>query len=188
MIMKKELRKKILNRRSQPFLERETQTRNIEQKLLNLPQLLKAKTVFCYAAYRDEVETRLLITAMLKAGKTVCVPYLASKKPPMFAKQLLHIGDLTPGIFGIDTAPDSAPVIAHDRIDAALIPGAAFDKKGNRLGYGSGFYDEFLARTRPDCIKIAPAFPFQIVPDLKPDEWDIPMDVIVTPDEIVRCK
>ena len=187
MIMKKELRKKILNQRSQPFLERETQTQKIEQKRFNLPELVKAKTVFCYAAYRGEVETRPLIVALLKAGKTVCVPYLTSKKPPMAAKQLLNVRELTPGVFGIDTSPDSAPFISMEQIDAAVIPGAAFDKKGNRLGYGGGFYDEFLARTRPDCVKIAPAFPFQIVPDLKPDEWDIPVDFIVTPDEVVRC-
>lgn len=187
MIMKKELRKKILNLRSQTFLDRDSQTRIIEQNLLKLPELVKAKTVFCYAAYGGEVETRPLIAAMIEAGKTVCVPYLAAKKRPMAAKQLLNVRELTPGVFGIDTSPDSAPFISMEQIDAAVIPGAAFDKKGNRLGYGGGFYDEFLAGTRPDCVKIAPAFPFQIVPDLKPDEWDIPVDFIVTPDEVVRC-
>lgn len=184
--MKNEIRKKILEQRSQLYSQRQEHQNAIEQALFALPELATAKTIFCYVDYRGEVETRLIISSLLKAKKTVCVPYLETKKPPMLAKHLLSAGELTPGIYGIETASSAASEINIDHIDVAIVPGVAFDKQGNRLGYGGGFYDEFLARTRRDCVKIAPAFPFQIVPHISPDDWDTPVDIIVTPAGVIR--
>ena len=69
-----------------------------------------------------------------------------------------------------------------EKIDAVLVPLLAFDKRGNRLGYGRGFYDRFLAECRPDCLKIGLSF-FEMEERIEGiDEKDIPLDVVITPE------
>lgn len=71
------------------------------------------------------------------------------------------------------------------KIDAILVPLLAFDKQGHRLGYGRGFYDRFLASCRPDCKKIGLSF-FEVEEKIEGiSEKDIPLDLIITPDDVV---
>ena len=67
------------------------------------------------------------------------------------------------------------------RIDAVLVPLLAYDQQGNRVGYGGGYYDRFLAKCRLDVIKIGLSFfePIDALSDV--NEWDIPLDLCVTP-------
>jgi 5-formyltetrahydrofolate cyclo-ligase len=68
-----------------------------------------------------------------------------------------------------------------EKIDAVLVPLLAFDKLGNRLGYGRGFYDRFLAECRPDCLKIGLSF-FETEEKIDGmGETDVPLNVIITP-------
>lgn len=72
-----------------------------------------------------------------------------------------------------------------DKIDAVLVPLLAFDKLGNRLGYGRGFYDRFLAECRPDCLKIGLSI-FEMEEKIEGmDEKDVPLNMIVTPEKVV---
>src|SRR5688500_5977394 len=73
-----------------------------------------------------------------------------------------------------------------EKIDAVLVPLLAFDKQGHRLGYGRGFYDEFLASCRPDCVKLGLSF-FEVEEKIEGiSDKDIPLNVIVTPDTVMR--
>ena len=68
-----------------------------------------------------------------------------------------------------------------EKIDAVLAPLLAFDKQGNRVGYGLGFYDKFLVTCRADCQKIGLSF-FEIVDKIDGiDENDVPLNLIITP-------
>jgi 5-formyltetrahydrofolate cyclo-ligase len=73
-------------------------------------------------------------------------------------------------------------------LDMVVVPLLAFDKKGNRIGYGKGFYDRFLAECRNDVQKIGVSFfpPVEDITDI--NEFDIPLDACVTPEEIWRFK
>jgi 5-formyltetrahydrofolate cyclo-ligase len=72
-----------------------------------------------------------------------------------------------------------------DKIDAVLVPLLAFDKLGNRLGYGRGFYDRFLAECRPDCLKIGLSI-FEMEEKIEGmDKKDVPLNMIVTPEKMV---
>jgi 5-formyltetrahydrofolate cyclo-ligase len=72
-----------------------------------------------------------------------------------------------------------------EKIDAVLVPLLAFDKEGHRLGYGRGFYDKFLSSVRHDCLKIGLSF-FEMVEKIEGiDETDIPLDLIITPNNAV---
>lgn len=80
--------------------------------------------------------------------------------------------------------PISDTNIPENEIDMVLVPLLAFDQKGNRIGYGGGFYDKFLANTRPNCVKIGLSFfdPVETIIELA--ETDIPLNFCITPNKI----
>jgi 5-formyltetrahydrofolate cyclo-ligase len=68
-----------------------------------------------------------------------------------------------------------------------LLPGAAFDHRGNRLGYGGGYYDRLLARLKKKLPLVALAYEEQIVDSLPAEPHDIKVDMIVTDERVIRC-
>jgi 5-formyltetrahydrofolate cyclo-ligase len=69
-----------------------------------------------------------------------------------------------------------------------VTPAVAYDRMGRRVGYGGGFYDRFLPRTRPDTVRVGIGAPVQLVDeDLPAGAFDLRVHVIVTPNGIVRC-
>ena len=80
--------------------------------------------------------------------------------------------------------PAGGKLIQTELIDAVLVPLLAFDKKGQRVGYGKGFYDRFLAQCRPDTLKIGLSFfdPVDEITDA--EELDIKLDRCICPDKI----
>jgi 5-formyltetrahydrofolate cyclo-ligase len=69
--------------------------------------------------------------------------------------------------------------------DLMLIPGVAFDQKGNRIGYGNGYYDKFLAKC--EGLKVGIGFDLQVVEKIEPiEEWDVKMDLVLTEKGIYR--
>ncbi|WP_256010961.1 5-formyltetrahydrofolate cyclo-ligase [Desertivirga xinjiangensis] len=84
------------------------------------------------------------------------------------------------------TEPEYGEEMEPSRIDAVIVPLLAFDKKGNRIGYGKGFYDRFLSECRSETIKIGVSLfePEEKIEDT--DEHDIPLDICITPYRIWR--
>lgn len=76
--------------------------------------------------------------------------------------------------------------VNESALDVVLIPLLVADSKGNRVGYGKGFYDRFLAQCRPDCVKIGISYfePIEKIADV--DAFDVPLDILVTPNKIHR--
>lgn len=72
------------------------------------------------------------------------------------------------------------------KIDIAIIPALMADKSGTRLGYGAGFYDRFIPGLRKDCLKIVPVPEELFVEALPADNWDIPVDKIITQSNIYK--
>ncbi len=71
-------------------------------------------------------------------------------------------------------------------IDMIIVPGVAFDRKGNRVGRGRGYYDRLLRQTR--AIKIGVGYDFQLVDEIETEPHDIAMDIIITPSHIITFK
>lgn len=82
------------------------------------------------------------------------------------------------------TEPENGIAVLPGQLDIILIPLLAFDKRGNRVGYGKGFYDRFLSACRPDAQKIGLSFfdPTDGVIDVNPH--DIPLDACITPERV----
>jgi len=160
----------------------------IAASLLTHPVLRRTKIVFIYCHFRSEVQTALMIDHCLKQGKTVCVPVSVPDESDMVAVTINDPAcDLAPGYKGIPEPPSH--LVRTQRmepalIEVAVIPGTVFDRDGHRLGYGMGFYDRFLVRA-PQAIRIGLAFSCQMVDRLPTQAHDIPMDMIVTEEEVM---
>ena len=93
--------------------------------------------------------------------------------------------DLVPARFGLMELPN-APVVDPSEIDFVVSPGLAFDRAGRRLGQGAGYYDRYLPRLRSEVPVVAICFSEQLVEEVPTDAHDLPVDAIVTPDEVLR--
>ena len=87
---------------------------------------------------------------------------------------------------------DAAALLSATQIDLVLVPLLGFDRRGNRLGAGAGYYDrsfEFLrAKPRPaQPLLVGIGYHFQEVPELPAESWDVPLDFIATDRELIEC-
>jgi 5-formyltetrahydrofolate cyclo-ligase len=183
--VKDKLRKKILDARFAltPGARRE-KSREIEQRLFGLPEFSSASIVMFYASFQSEVETHSMIRRALAEGKRVVLPRVKGKE-----LELLEISnfdnDVSPGAWGIPE-PDTGRPAPIGEIGLIVVPGAVFDERGNRVGYGAGFYDKLLPQYRGTTAALA--FELQIVPQVPVDAHDVPMKKIVTEKRIIEAK
>ena len=136
----------------------------------------------CFVSFKDEVETHQLIKDALAQGKKIYVPYIIRPEKVMVPAEVLDFEeDLVPGYYDI-LAPreDNLRIKDKSEIDLVVTPGVIFDEQGYRIGYGAGFYDKFFSLLNPDVPKIAIAFSLQQTKELPKDEFDIPVDKLIT--------
>lgn len=157
----------------------------IAARVLALPQIAKARTVLAYGATAEEVETAPLVAALRARGTRIAYPRVES--PGVLGVHEVVEGDaLEHGMFGILEPRADAPRIALDEIDAAIVPGVAFDESARRLGYGGGYYDRLLPLLREDCARIGIAYDEQLLAEIPAAEHDVDLDAVVTPTRVVR--
>lgn len=118
--------------------------RRILAALLNSEIYLTASSILTYVSVGSEPVTLDLITAAIRDGKTVAVPNCDSGE--MLFYRINSLDSISPGKFGIPTVETDGKT-PLDRFDGALcvVPALGLDRRGNRLGYGGGYYDRFLA-------------------------------------------
>jgi len=162
-------------------LRREYSAR-IRERLLGLPVLQGAHSVFCFVSHGSEVDTHPLLDWLLQQGKTVVVPKI-TREQGMIAVPLKGWDDLRPGQLGILTPADSTPYPGG--IDVCITPGLGFTETGKRLGYGRGYYDRWFAG-HPVASRIAVGFHCQLLDDLPAGERDIPVTMVVTEQRVIR--
>lgn len=163
--------------------EVESRSRQVAARLLELPDVMRVRTIFCYVSHGSEVGTHALIRGWLAEGKRVQVPGFDLEERfyrPVWLQDFDH--DLAPGKLGILEPRKFAP--AEDAADIAIVPGVAFDAQGHRLGHGKGYYDEMLRSF--GGMKIALAFDCQMQPEVPATDCDVPMDVVVTETAVYR--
>ena len=152
--------------------------RLICSKLTKMEVFRRAKKILLYAPipHEKEVNTWLIIDEW-GSTKTLVLPKTLKSK-----EMKLHIVtsrlDTKPNSLHIPEPLSSCEKIDPKEIDLAIIPGVAFDKKGNRIGFGHGYYDRLLKKLR--CPVIALAYDFQILHAVPRHEHDAPVDTIIT--------
>lgn len=120
--------------------------------LRQLPEYQKATTIFAYAHTRSEVETVPYLQEEITAGRKIALPIC--KGSTLVFQPVIDLATLAPGAFGIlepslqEPAHNPSGIIPQPG-DVILLPGLAFSKTGQRIGYGAGFYDRFLNQFPP---------------------------------------
>jgi 5-formyltetrahydrofolate cyclo-ligase len=186
--MKKEIRNKILAIRDQiPSAMRAQKDLRIQTSLFSLPEFLSAGSILLYASFRSEVATPVIIKESLAIGKRVLLPKVDAKNYLLKLYQIENIDELVPGYMGIPEPdlPDGKRASIDDA-ELAVIPGAAFDLSGNRLGYGGGYYDILLASGRKRMPLVALSYEEQLVRAVPFEGHDVRVDVIITDERTVR--
>lgn len=179
--MKKKWRAEALARRNAiPSEKRAEKSTAIVGQLLQSEDYRRAACIFSYVSIGSEVETRELLAYALRDGKAVAVPKTGKNRKMEFL-QIFSLEDLQEGRFGV-MEPVSGMVRIPQGEDLFLVPLVSFDGKKNRLGYGGGYYDTYFAE-HTGYRRIGLAFSEQKEQDLPTEEWDIPLDAIVTENE-----
>lgn len=131
--------------------------------------------IFVGSLEKGEIATKPLIEVLLNSGRDIFVPKVY-KDGKLSHHQIKSITDLQEGKFGIEE-PLTEPT-DKKQFDCIIIPMLAADIKGNRVGYGKGFYDRMLEEIKG--VKIGLIFDQCLFDKIEIDDFDIPMDYIVT--------
>jgi 5-formyltetrahydrofolate cyclo-ligase len=161
-------------------------TARIHERLLTLPEVAEARVLIGYAAFGSEVSIDAVLGAALDRGAGVLLPWVEGDELGIARIRDLA-ADLAPGWRGVREPRASGRRPARpDRVEAALVPGVGFDRRGNRLGYGGGHFDRLLARLSPQTPVIGVAFDVQVLDSLPVERHDVPVDIVVTESVILR--
>lgn len=161
----------------------------IVRRLLGMPQLAASRTVAGYAPTGREVDIEGFLTDRVARGFGVFLPFVDGED-----LGISRIGDLTtdlaPGWRGVrEPVRDRRRRPARaDRIEAFVVPGAAFDSAGARVGYGGGHFDRLLARAGAGAHVVGVAFDVQLVDHVPADAHDVRMQWLVTERRTRRCR
>lgn len=188
-MMKQALKTEIIGKRK-TLSKKEVKEKNakVKDNLFSLKEFKEAKNILFYVSFNDEVDTHEMIKELLDNGdKTVVVPYVLKKYPILQLSELKNFDELEPKTFDILEPKELyTREFNPEKLDLVIIPGVAFDENGHRIGYGYGYYDRFLKKVKK-VKKVGLAFELQLV-DKIPEEWhDVPVDIVVTEEKVLKC-
>jgi 5-formyltetrahydrofolate cyclo-ligase len=185
---KQALRQRVLAARDELTAEeRRSKSEAVCRRLIALPELADAAAVLAFASFRSEVDTRPLIDSCLGRGLTVALPRVTRRHEMEAFAVVDPDGDLETGYCSIPEPRDGLEPIAPALLDVVVVPGAAFDAQGERVGYGGGFYDTYLRRLRPGVPRVAAAFDLQVVATVPRVAHDLTVDLVVTETRVLRA-
>jgi len=188
-VSKSALRKAVLQERMALSSAEVTEnSKLIINKVMAMKEYYRAKTVMMYLDFRNEVRTGTLVSRSMDDGKRVVVPATEKKDSVLIPSLIVdYPGDLQPGNWGIlEPKPHCLRPVEPGDIDLVFVPGVAFDLRGNRLGYGGGYYDRFLAKLSSRSVFIALAFEMQVRRYVYPAVHDIAMHYLVTEKRLIK--
>jgi 5-formyltetrahydrofolate cyclo-ligase len=145
------------------------------------------RTIALFAPFRDEIDTFPLATALRSDGTRLALPVIVGRGRPLLFRLWQADDPLAPqGAYGIPTPSETAPEVTPDLV---VVPLAAFDRFGGRIGYGAGFYDRTLAQLRAAApvTALGYAFACQEVPRVPVAPHDEPLDMMITERGALPC-
>ena len=165
--------------------ERVEKSRKACQNLMRTEQFADVVTVLAFLSLPHEVDTSEAILCAWQLGKTVAAPKISWQQRHMIPVEIktLDTGFSTE-IGGLRNPVKGLP-IPFEEIDMVITPGLGFDRNGNRLGRGGSYYDKFFTNKRLRAIKCGLAFEEQVVDHITVTDQDIPVDMLVTDEQVV---
>ncbi len=186
-LSKEELRNKILIcRRKLSQKEIKEKGEKIKNLFFSLPFINESENFFIYVSdNRGEVETRLIIDTLFDMEKKVWIPRVEDFNLVWHLINREKIKKLKVNSWGIEE-PLASWEPFKERVaekTVCVVPGIVFDQRGYRIGHGKGFFDRFLNKNQR-CISVGLCYRFQIVLLCPRRSWDVPVDWIVTEENV----
>ena len=156
----------------------------IANRLLQLPVWeQRYYHLFLTIAEQKEIDTEFILNILAGKDKDIILSQSNFENNSLTHFLLTDNTVIKKNTYNIPEPIDGIEVPSH-KIDVVFVPLLAYDTKGNRIGYGKGFYDRFLAECKPNVIKIGLSFfpPEETLFDV--DATDIGLDFCVTPEEV----
>jgi len=167
--------------------ERARKSRAVRDRLMALPEMASARTVMLFLGMDDEIDTLPVVESCLAAGKKVYSPRTLLAERKLLPLRIRDAGRLRVGNYNI-LEPDTEETCKPDEIDLILVPARAFDRRGNRLGRGAGFYDRFMASPGFCAVRVGIGYSCQVIDEVPHERHDLPVRIVVTDAETIRCK
>ena len=144
-----------------------------------LARLSAGMTVASYVPMQGEADPSPFARAAVEAGCVIALPHVVRRDLPMRFLAWATEAALIAGPFGLHQPSEDAAELAPDII---LTPLVGFDRQGNRIGQGAGYYDRAFA-AHPGAWRIGIALALQEVAGIEPDAWDVPLHAVATKQE-----
>ena len=163
----------------------------LRRSLEQLPEYLTDARVAGYWASNGELPLNLVIPPLVMRGQQFLLPVIGTGKLLHFAPWQSGDG-IQPNRYGIPEPLAPTELLEPFQLDLVLVPLLGFDRRGNRLGYGGGYYDRSFAflneQVRPtEPLLVGVAYAFQELPEVDEEDWDVPLDFIATERELIDC-
>lgn len=176
MALKREIRKQYKNLREQMSGEKVIKlSGQICRNLLESDLFFEAQYIYAYYPLGNEADIRPVIEAAWKDGKRVAFPKVFGDTMRFF--EIKNFYQLSPGTFGVMEPEESCPVDWESPL--VLTPGVAFDRSGNRMGFGKGYYDRYFG-DRPEAVMLGVAYELQIAEKIPVSRYDRTLHGVVT--------
>ena len=180
------LRKKALRvRNAISKIDQKKYSEKILKLLLSMPVLQSSSSIHTYVSKDSEVMTHQLIYTLLERNINVICPRI-QKHDELGHSTISSFNDFKKNKLGILEPKEELPSFSINDLDVIIVPGLAFTRTGNRIGYGGGFYDRFLIKT--NAVSIGLAFDKQVINKLPHNKDDSILDYIVTEKEIIKTE
>lgn len=156
------------------------------KRLLGQPEFDRASVVMIYLPLPGELDVTPIALRGWQEQKVIAAPKTSWDDRHIIPLEIrsLETGLVT-GNYGLREPADGEP-ISVEMLDMVVVPGLAFDRKGNRLGRGAGFYDRFLASARFRAVTVGMACREQVVDKVPVKKTDVPVHMLVTDEETLR--
>lgn len=154
-------------------LEKAQAAARVFEKLEQSAAFAMAENILMYHSLPDELSTRDFIDKWA-SRKNFFLPRVNGMNLEVLP---YNRSRLAQGAFLIEE-PQGDEVVSADTMEMIVVPGVAYDRKGNRVGRGKGYYDRLLAESR--ALKVGVGYDFQLVDEIDAEAHDIPVDVVIT--------
>jgi 5-formyltetrahydrofolate cyclo-ligase len=182
--LKSDLRKSVFARRDAlPPAARQAAAQTIAERPFPLP-ISPGVIVSGFSPIRTEINPLPLLRRLAEAGARVALPVVVGKGKPLVMRSYAFGQELNAGVWGIREPKDDAPEVEPDIV---IVPLAAFDRRGNRIGHGAGYYDMTIhrLRARKPVVAVGIAYAAQEVPEVPVTSRDERLDLVLTERETI---
>ena len=166
-----------------PAAERQSAASAIATRPFPLP-IAAGAVVSGFVPLKSEINPLPLMLRLAEAGAQLALPVVAGRGRPLIMRSYAFGQELNAGVWGIREPKDDAPEVAPDIL---IVPLAAFDRRGNRIGYGAGYYDMTINRLRSmkPVTAIGIAYAAQEAPEVPVTPRDARLDLVLTEREAI---